>query len=149
MKITTLLKYTTSALLVFSLISTLSVFVQLKRMESDGRVVNFAGIVRGGTQRLIKLELSGHQSDELSARLDALIKGLLDGDEKLQLPPASDGTFLSAMRETAKAWDELKPRIEAARRNKGQQEACSRPARTISSSRTRLWELPKPILKAT
>ena len=45
----------------------------LVQSQANGRLINYVGIVRGATQRLIKLELSGQQSDGLSAYLDGIL----------------------------------------------------------------------------
>ena len=31
------------------------------KIQGTARVVNYAGLVRGGTQRMVKLEISGHR----------------------------------------------------------------------------------------
>ncbi|MBI4686793.1 MAG: methyl-accepting chemotaxis protein [Nitrospirae bacterium] len=118
MKISTNLKIIVVALLIFSLISMSSVFYQIHGMTGDSRVVNYAGIVRGGTQRLIKLEISGQPSDKLIAKIDAIIKGLINGDKDLQLPRAQDEAFLGKMKEIEKAWASLKENISTARQDK-------------------------------
>ncbi|HTG01020.1 MAG TPA: methyl-accepting chemotaxis protein [Nitrospirota bacterium] len=121
MKIVTTLRGIAVALIVLSLVNALATFVLLKRMESDGRVVNFAGIVRGGTQRLVKLELAGTPADELAAKLDAIIKGLVNGSTELGLPKAGDAAFLARMNEVAHGWEELKLRLRDARTEKAHQ----------------------------
>lgn len=118
MRISALLKTMVSILVVFSVLSTLSLFLMLHDMGDDGRVVNYAGIVRGLTQRLIKLEISGKQSDELITKLDRIIKGLIKGDRELDLPEATDATFIARMKEVEDAWAGLKNSITKAREEK-------------------------------
>jgi methyl-accepting chemotaxis protein len=117
MKISSSLKIIVFILLAFSLLSALSVFYLLDRMSGDGRVVNYAGIVRGATQRLVKLEMSGKASDALVAKLDKIIRGLQAGDEELMLPPARDEAFTARMREVEGRWSSLKEKIRQARQN--------------------------------
>ncbi len=83
-------------------------YQQVRNMEFDGRVVNHAGIVRGATQRLVKLELAGRPNDGLIAKLDRLVNGLIEGDAELALPPARDPDFLAKMSAVRKSWGELK-----------------------------------------
>lgn len=123
MKIAKLLRMVALTLLAFSVLNAVTLFFQLQRMQRDAKVVNFAGIVRGGTQRLVKLELSGKQADELSAKLDKIIAGLVVGSEALGLPRATDSAFIERMNEVAKAWDGLKRLVAAARGEKAQQAA--------------------------
>ena len=117
MKIGTSLKIMVVVLFAFSLLSTVTLFMQLGGMSDDGRVVNYAGIVRGATQRLVKLELAGKPLDELRGNLDKIIKGLTQGDADLQLPKASDSQFLSSMNEVSRAWEGLKQTISEFRQN--------------------------------
>ena len=95
--------------------SAVSVYLMLGSMAQDGRVVNFAGIVRGGTQRLVKLELAQQSGEKLRAKLDAIIQGLLHGDAELKLPAASDPQFIERMNRVAAAWVQLQAQITAAR----------------------------------
>lgn len=122
MKISTGLKVTIVALISFSFISAASVYFQLNKMTDDSRVVNYAGIVRGGTQRLIKLEMGGHPADEVIAKMDKIIDGLISGDAALELPAATDREFIARMEEVKRAWGQLKQAIAVARQDKTRQE---------------------------
>ena len=123
MKISTTIKLFVLALLGFSLMGAVSVFFQLDKMVSDGRVVNYSGIVRGASQRLVKLELAGQPSDKLISRLDGIIKGLIDGDPGQQLPGATDREFLDKIKAVEKAWAGLKGTIISARSDKTKQDS--------------------------
>ena len=39
-------------------------------------MINYAGLVRGATQRMVKLEITGSRSDELIKYLDDILSGL-------------------------------------------------------------------------
>ena len=73
------------------------IYFLIDKMQLDGRVVNFSGIVRDGTQRLVKLEMAGIKSDQLIDRLDKIVDGLINGDDKLNLPKATDINYLKAI----------------------------------------------------
>ncbi|HAK89748.1 MAG TPA: chemotaxis protein [Nitrospiraceae bacterium] len=118
MKISSTLKIIVVVLLGFSLISTISVVIQLNKMSDDGRVVNYSGIVRGATQRLVKLEMGGNAQEKLTAKLDGIINGLINGDTELQLPTATNTEFISKMKDVEKAWGLLKGSIGKARQDK-------------------------------
>ena len=45
-------------------------------LQGTARVVNYAGLVRGETQRVIKLEMSKEPDDEMIATVEAIINGL-------------------------------------------------------------------------
>jgi len=114
-KITRQLQVTGIGLLIFAASNV--AFVYLNTAASDSRVVNYAGIVRGGTQRLVKLELAGKKSDKLSAKLDKIVNGLMRGDRTLDLPAATEPEFIAKMKEIEKAWTTLKATIAQARQN--------------------------------
>ena len=44
---------------------TLTIFMMsdVKKIQGNARVINYAGIIRGATQREIKLEISGNEND--------------------------------------------------------------------------------------
>jgi methyl-accepting chemotaxis protein len=57
-------------------------------MNGDARIVNYAGIVRGGSQKLFKMEMFAYYTDNsldlskrdnLTARLDNIIDCLING----------------------------------------------------------------------
>lgn len=114
MKISRQLQIVIALLLIFPLINVLFVFWQLD-MKDDGKVVNYAGIVRGATQRLVKLEMSGQPQDKLMAKLDSIIVGLTEGNKELGLPKAKDDAFISSMKEVKTFWDKLKQDVLNAR----------------------------------
>ena len=117
MKIKTILIASMTVLFTVFLINALSIFVMVDRMTLDGRVVNFSGIVRGATQRLVKLELSGSRSDEIMARLDKIINGLIDGDDELNLPRAVDAKYISSLNDVKTRWESLRGNIIGMRQN--------------------------------
>ena len=54
----------------------------VSKIQGTARVVNYAGLVRGKTQRIIKLEISGSPQDEMIADIDAFIDGLENGSNE-------------------------------------------------------------------
>jgi methyl-accepting chemotaxis protein len=112
-KISKQLKGTAIGVLAIGISSLSSVYIN--SLGDDSKVVNSAGIVRGGTQRLVKLELAGRASDKLIDKQDRLVKGLIAGDDTLELPAASDPEFIKRMKAVADAWQQLKQTIIQAR----------------------------------
>jgi methyl-accepting chemotaxis protein len=117
MKITTSLKLTVAGLIVLATGSALVLQSGISSMNDDAKIVNQSGLVRGGSQRLAKLELSGNRSDELSQKIDKLIKSLSEGDSTLQIPVPKDAEFIAAMDTLEKAWNKYKGVIAAYRAN--------------------------------
>ena len=85
--------------------------------KEDAKVINYAGIVRGGTQRLVKKELVNVPSDELMTKIDDIIFGLINGSEELDLPAATDQDFIASMEDVQAAYESIKSDIFATRRN--------------------------------
>lgn len=57
-------------------------FVLLYQINDTGgnaKVINYAGIVRGGTQREVKQELEGYQNDALINKLDKILDEFANG----------------------------------------------------------------------
>lgn len=91
--------------------------VYLNSLGNDSKVVNYTGIVRGGTQRLVKLELAGKPNDTLIEKQDKLVDGLINGNAAMGLPVATDPEFRQQMQQVATAWKDLKQKIVAVRDN--------------------------------
>lgn len=102
-------------LLIFGMVNMVSGYYQQKKMDSDARLVNIAGLVRGTTQRLVKIEMSGLQdvlgADDMISRLDKLVNGLKDGDSELKLLRPTDKKFLSIIDNVALHWEVVKELI--------------------------------------
>lgn len=52
------------------------IMVQITRLQGTARVINYAGLVRGAMQRMVKLEITGSRRDELIKYLDDILSGL-------------------------------------------------------------------------
>lgn len=90
-------------------------FLAVDRLQGNAKVINYAGVVRGATQRLVKEELQGYPNDELIARLDRIIEELLTGEGELGLIRMEDVGFQSLMSQQKKVWQEIKEEIENVR----------------------------------
>lgn len=89
----------------------------LKSSEEEAKVINLSGVVRGATQRSIKLELSQSPNDELIAKMDSLIESLINGNEELELSPATNLEYIAKMGEAKVQWDKSKSLIQQVRSN--------------------------------
>lgn len=87
MKIITFIKDNSIKLLILFLfiaallISVLSMEYSIEILHNDGKSVNYVGILRGGTQLLVKQELQNNTNDELIEMLDGIIYQLKTNDE--------------------------------------------------------------------
>lgn len=89
----------------------------LNSTEQDSTVVNYSGIVRGATQRSVKLELSDKPNDELIDMIENVIQSLIDGNSELKIPKATDGELIAKLQEVKTDWGKLKNTINQARQD--------------------------------
>ena len=68
-------------------------------IQGTARIVNYAGLVRGKTQRIIKLEIAGQQEDGMIRDIEDFIGGLRNGNEELGLVRLNDTDFQNKMQE--------------------------------------------------
>jgi len=103
----------------------------IRFLQGNARVVNYVGIVRGATQKLIKEEIMGwhmmqtdesfietsdwYPDDALVARLDSIVDELLTGVGPNGLVVLHDETYLSNVRMIQVHWAQLKELIAQVR----------------------------------
>ncbi len=87
----------------------------IKTLHGNARVVNFVGIVRGATQKLVKEELMGYKDDQLIERLSNIVTELLNGKGENNLVVLHDEKYLENMSEVEEKWTSLKQEIYAVR----------------------------------
>ena len=80
-------------------------------IQGTARVVNYAGLVRGKTQRIIKLEIADRPQDLMLADVESFIDGLQAGSEELQLVKLKDTKFQSKMEELRADFYDLRREI--------------------------------------
>ena len=80
-------------------------------IQGTARIINYAGLVRGKTQRIVKLEISGQPQDGMIADIDALIAGLRFGSDELSLVRLNNDAFQSKMQELDDYFQALKQEI--------------------------------------
>lgn len=84
-------------------------------LQGNARVINYTGILRGASQRLVKQEMVLEPNDELIEQLDAILHELLTsvGDNNLaQLP---DARYQEILQEINVSWIDLKNDIAIVR----------------------------------
>lgn len=93
----------------------LIIILMVSRIQGTARVVNYAGLVRGKTQRIIKLEDARMPQDDMIADVKGYIKGLRFGSEELDLVSLDDKAFQVKMEELDAYFDTLKQEIDLVR----------------------------------
>lgn len=105
-----------SSLICILIVLVMLMMTQIERLQGTARVVNYAGIVRGATQRLVKLEITKEQNDELIAYLDEILKDLKYGDGDYGLVSLENENYHDKLDKLILYWSTLKKQIEIVRR---------------------------------
>jgi methyl-accepting chemotaxis protein len=120
MKISTQLTAGAAGIVILGIGSVATVF--LESPAHDIGVVSSIKSLQAETQRLVKLELSAKPNDELIAKLDAIVDGLINGNAELGLEKTTEhdnhGDHLVEMQEIQTAWNQLKTDIQQFRTTK-------------------------------
>ena len=97
------------------IVLTICMMLQVHNIQGDARVVNYAGILRGATQREIKLEIAGQPDDTLIDYLDTIFDGLLHGGGKYGLTRIDDRDYQEKLQLQFDFWQQLKDEVTAVR----------------------------------
>lgn len=111
-KIGTILK---TMLILFLAGLVIIMMVEIRKIQGTAKVVNYAGLVRGATQREVKLEIAGNANDDLMAYLDDILDGLKYGDGVYDLARLPDSTYQNGLDWQIEYWTKLKSEIISAR----------------------------------
>ncbi|MEG1107723.1 MAG: bifunctional diguanylate cyclase/phosphodiesterase [Oscillospiraceae bacterium] len=111
-----LFKYVVAFLLAFSLFVGGFTVELIDDIRSYGTLINYVGIVRGASQRLVKLELCNEPNDQLRNYLDGIIHELQTGEGNYGLPYPEDDTYRDCLSRLAVQWEQLGIEIDNVRR---------------------------------
>lgn len=81
------------------------------KLQGNARIINYTGIIRGATQRLIKQELNHEPNDALIDELDRTLHGLLYGDEDAHISRLDQMEYQGLLAEMEKEWADIKKEI--------------------------------------
>ena len=93
------------------LFSSVFSLLALNNMHGNAKVINYAGIVRGATQRLVKQELNHLQNDALITRLDSIIAELQTGEGEYGLVKLKNDEFQELISRMEEEWGRIKRQI--------------------------------------
>lgn len=110
-----IMRFLMTALTSLLIVLILIIILMVSRIQGTARVVNYAGLVRGKTQRIIKLEDARMSQDDMIADVKGYIKGLRFGSEELDLVSLDDKAFQVKMEELDAYFDTLKQEIDLVR----------------------------------
>lgn len=83
--------------------------------QSYGKLINYVGIVRGATQRLVKPEIAHQPNDELIDYLDDILLELTSGEGTYGLISPRDENYQANLAQLNALWERLKTEIAAYR----------------------------------
>ncbi|MDR2166751.1 MAG: methyl-accepting chemotaxis protein [Clostridiales bacterium] len=102
-------------LIVLLAVVTIFSVMSILTIQEYARVINYAGTVRGGTQRLVVSEIMGEPNDGLMNRLDGIVNELLTGEGPNGLAHISYAEFNAAMQTVQTNWRALQGLIHEVR----------------------------------
>lgn len=115
MRIATALRVLVAVLFIFALINLFIAYSQLSKMETNAREIYYTGKQIELVHRIAKLvymKHNGYDSDKeiqrLTALMDKIIIGLVNGDKDLGLPRATNQKFIVKMKEVENEWSKFK-----------------------------------------
>ena len=106
-----------SVLIIIMMVLVTCMIVQINHLQGTARVINYAGLVRGATQREIKLEIVGQENDDLIVYLDEILSGLKYESGKYNLVSLDDDMYQSDLDAQREYWQQLKAEIYRVREN--------------------------------
>ena len=98
----------------FCFISVTSI-VTIIHMQGNARVINYTGIVRGATQRLVKQEMNQYPNDELINYIDGILLELSTGDGENGLRMINDKEYQGLVNEMKEKWEVIKSEVQFVR----------------------------------
>lgn len=110
-----------SLLVVILVILTGFMFSGVNSIQGTARVINYTGIVRGATQRLVKLEMAGQPNDELMVYLNEILDGLENGGGTYDLIQLESKEYEKNLHAVILYWEDLQSEILTARQSGAEQ----------------------------
>lgn len=104
-----------SCLILLLIVLIIFIMVNISRLQGTARVINYAGLVRGATQREVKLEITGNPDDELIKYLDDVLNDLKYQNGQYNLVNLHDNEYHDKLQILSDYWEELKKEIKAVR----------------------------------
>ena len=122
-----------------------AIMLVVGQIQGTARVVNYAGLVRGETQRIVKLENAGLPQDGMIDDVTSFIAGLRFGSNELQLVRLNDVNFQNKMAELSDEFETLKKEIQLVRSATTKPILSSRVRTSLPSATRQLaWRRPTP-----
>ena len=111
-KISSTLTYIVSVILLSSLIYIIIFLFILNNAGKDAMIVNYSGILRGGIQRIVKLELQNEGDDKLIEEIDNKINEVKDFRKNISIFSRDRKKFESEVLYISNNWYYIKDLIK-------------------------------------
>lgn len=103
-------------LIVLLIVIVVILFCDINKIQGNARVINFVGIVRGNSERIVKLEIGNEYNDKLIEYEDTILYGLTNGGGEYKLISLPDKAYKNKLNELNSLWNKLKKEIYKARK---------------------------------
>ncbi|MDD6457303.1 GGDEF domain-containing protein [Stecheria sp. CLA-KB-P133] len=111
----------TQIILLLFLIGELFLFLTIfHQINGTSKVINYAGIVRGCSQRVVKLEMADKDSDDLIRYLDEILDGLENGGSQYHLTRLKSSDYQDKLQEQKALWADIKNQIISLREDRSE-----------------------------
>lgn len=95
------------------------------QMQNYASIINDAGIVRGATQRAVKLEIANLPNDEVVQRVDGILASLFDREGQRPVANQETEEFMNALLRVQDKWDSIKQQFDAPDAEKSREQLLS------------------------
>lgn len=86
--------------------------IMLYQNNGNARVINYTGIVRGGTQQLVKQELFGYHNEKFMENLDEILYELQTGKGSHNITPCKSSDYQEQLAKMQTIWQQIKEEIK-------------------------------------
>lgn len=89
--------------------------MKISDIREYGKLINYVGIVRGASQRAVKLEMNGQPADDLIEYIDNILNELITGEGQFGLVAAGSEEYEEDLRALKEQWNTVKGDIAGVR----------------------------------
>ena len=88
---------------------------RISDIRDYSKLINYVGIVRGASQRVVKLEMNGHPDDELVGYVEEILNELLTGQGRYGLVLADSEIYRNNLDLLKEQWETVREEIDGVR----------------------------------
>lgn len=89
--------------------------MKISDIRDYGKLINYVGIVRGASQRAVKLEMNGRPADDLIQYIDSILNELITGEGQFGLVSAGTEEYAEDLLMLEEQWNTVKKDIAGVR----------------------------------